>query len=511
MRVELHQIAKRFGPVTANDDISLTIQPGSIHGLLGENGAGKSTLAGILSGLVRPNRGTIALDGRPMTAETPAQALAEGVGMLHQEPHDFPELTVLESFVVARPGPFVFAGKRRRQARDGFLELRQRFGFSIDPDERVGRLSMGERQQLELLGLLSLGVRTLILDEPTTGISEQQKEALFGALRQLAKEGRSILLVSHKLPDVLALCDRVSILRQGKLVGEAELPIPADRLVEMMFGPGAAAPQPQKPDVGASREGAALRLEYARIARGRLHFAMDRLHVQKGEIVGLCGLEGSGQSLLLQMCAGLLPMRDRFARGAEAGKPRLIVGDIDLTGRPYQAFLRAHVGYVPADRAREGLIGGFSIEEHVALRSPGRGLFLRSKEMTRAAERAIETFRIRGLPTSRAEQLSGGNQQRTQLALLPPQLTLLLMEHPTRGLDIESTRWVWQQLIARCRAGTAILFASSELDEVMTYSDRILVFSGGNATRPLRTSQLTMERLGRMIGGDLNEGEAAPA
>ncbi|WP_394826750.1 ABC transporter ATP-binding protein [Pendulispora albinea] len=495
MRVELRQISKRFGAVQANDGISLTLQPGSIHGLLGENGAGKSTLAGILSGLVRRDTGTIELDGRPAILDTPARALAAGIGMLHQEPHDFPELTVLENFVAARPGPFLFAGKRKRESRDKLLELMRSFGFSLDPDERAGRLTMGERQQLELLGLLSLGVRTLILDEPTTGISSQQKESLFTALQQLAADGCSVLLVSHKLPDVQALCHRVSILRRGKLVGEAELPITSERLVEMMFGSAAAA-RPRKPATAVS-EAEAVRLERPQAVRGRLRLQMKRFVARKGEIVGLCGLEGSGQSLLLELCAGLLPMREG----------RLRVGDVDLTGRPYRAFLRAGVAYVPADRVREGLIGGFSIEEHVALRSPARGFFLRTKEMTRAAEKAIETFRIRGTPQSRAEQLSGGNQQRTQLALLPPELSLLLMEHPTRGLDIESTQWVWQQLIARCQSGTAIVFASSDLDEVMTYSDRIIAFSGGHASRPIAASELTLDRLGRMIGGQLGDDE----
>ncbi|WP_394848085.1 ATP-binding cassette domain-containing protein [Pendulispora brunnea] len=494
MRVELRQISKSFGAVRANDDVSLTLQAGSIHGLLGENGAGKSTLAGILSGLVRRDAGAVLLDGKPMEGGDPARALAAGVGMLHQEPHDFPELTVLESFAAARPGPFWFLGKRRREVRDRFFELRQRFGFTIHPEERVGRLSMGERQQLELLGLLSLGVRTLILDEPTTGISDEQRDALFGALKQLAKDGCSILLVSHKLPDVLALCDRVSILRQGKLVGEAELPITADRLVEMMFGSSAAA-RPEKP-AGVAREKVAVRLERALVARGRLQLAMNDFTAHEGEIVGLAGLEGSGQALLLQLCAGLLPVK---------GDARLVVGDASLAGLPYRDFLRAGVSYVPADRAREGLIGGFTIEEHVALRAPAQGLFLRAKETLEAAERAIETFRIRGRPGTRAEQLSGGNQQRTQLALLPAQLKLLLMEHPTRGLDIESTQWVWQQLIARCKTGTAIVFASSDLDELLTYSDRVIVFSGGHASRPVRAAELSMDRLGRMIGGHLEE------
>jgi len=494
MRCELVQISKRYGKVTANDGVSLTLQPGAIHGLLGENGAGKSTLAGILSGLVRRDAGAIVLDGQKAEIERPAEALAAGIGMLHQEPHDFPELTVLENFVAARPGPRWFAGKPRRAARARLSALAERFGFSFRADDRVGRLTFGERQALALLGLLSLGVRTLILDEPTTGISSQQRDALFAALKQLAADGCSILLVSHKLADVEALCDRVSILRRGKLVGEAELPTPTDRLVEMMFGPAAA--HPALPPSTPSSAAAALRLEHVHCRRGRLEVALDELIVREGEIVGLCGLEGSGQALLLEVCAGLLPMRGH-------GRGRIAVGERELSGRSYREFLRAGVAYLPADRVREGLIAGFSIAEHVALR--GRtGVFLRTRELSRTAEDVIARFRIRGEPQTRTEQLSGGNQQRTQLALLPPDLKLLLMEYPTRGLDIESAHWVWQQLVGRCGRGTAILFASYDLDEVMTYSTRVMVFSGGRVSPPIEAATLGLDRLGRMIGGQFD-------
>ncbi|WP_437960747.1 ATP-binding cassette domain-containing protein [Sorangium sp. So ce119] len=507
MRIEIERITKRFGPVTANDGVSLTIQAGAVHGLLGENGAGKSTLLRILGGLLRPDAGRLLFDGRPVAPASPADALAAGVGVLHQEPLDFPPLTVLESFLVARPragGAARSAVSRaraaeiflpRRAARDELLALAARFGFSVDPDEQVARLTLGERQQIELLRLLSLGVRALLLDEPTTGISAAQQEALFSALRRLRQDGQAIVLVSHKLSDVEALCDRVTVLRQGKVAGEAEMPAGADRLVALMFGKALAPPE-RLPTAG---DGAALSLEDARFGDHRIELRVPRLAVRRGEVLGLAGLEGSGQRLLLRACAGLLrPRRGRVA-----------VGEADLTGRPYQAFLRAGVGYLPADRRREGLIAGLSIEEHVALRAPRPGLLLHPREIRRAAERAIEALRIRGRPETPVELLSGGNQQRTQLALLPADLTLLLLEHPTRGLDIESARWVWEQLLARCKGGTALLFASSELDELMRYSDRIVVFSGGRVSRPVSAAELTLDRLGRMIGGELDE--VAPA
>ncbi|XXR73419.1 ATP-binding cassette domain-containing protein [Sorangium sp. So ce388] len=498
MRIEIERITKRFGQVAANDDVSLTIQAGAVHGLLGENGAGKSTLLRVLGGLLRPDAGRLLFDGHPVALASPADALAAGVGVLHQEPLDFPPLTVLESFLVARPrarAADVFLS--RRAAREELLALAARFGFSVDPDEQVGRLTLGERQQIELLRLLSLGVRALLLDEPTTGISAAQQDALFSALRRLKQEGRAIVLVSHKLSDVEALCDRVTVLRQGKVAGEAEMPAGADRLVALMFGKALAPPE-RPPTAG---DGVALSLEDLGVGDHRLDLRVPRLAVRRGEVLGLAGLEGSGQRLLLRACAGLLRPR----RGLVA------IGGADLTGRPYPAFLRAGVGYLPADRRREGLIAGLSIAEHVALRAPRPGLVLRALEVRRAAERAIEAFRIRGRPETPVELLSGGNQQRTQLALLPADLTLLLLEHPTRGLDIESARWVWEQLLARCRAGTALVFASSELDELMRYSDRILVFSGGRASRPVSVAELTLDRLGRMIGGELDEAAPTPA
>jgi simple sugar transport system ATP-binding protein len=486
MRVEIAHVSRRFGPVRANDDVSLTIQAGSIHGLLGENGAGKSTLVRILSGFLTPDAGTIRLDGAPAALGTPARALRAGIGLLHQEPLDFPPLTVLESFLAARPGPFFL---RRGDAARELSALAARFGLPVDPGEQVARLTLGERQQLELLRLLSLGARTLILDEPTTGISDAQREALFAALRRLAAEGRSIVLVSHKLSDVEALCDRVTVLRHGKVAGEEELPAPADRLVALMFGRTLAPPE-KRP---ASAEGAALRLEDLAIGDHRLTLRIERLVARPGEVIGLAGLEGSGQRLLLEACAGLLP----------AQRGRIVVGDAALEGRPHQAFQRAGVGYLPADRARDGLIAGLSFQEHVALRAPPRGPFLRWGEIAGAALRAIEAFRIRGAPDTRVEHLSGGNQQRAQLALLPPRLGLLLMEHPTRGLDIESAQWIWEHLLGRCRGGTAILFASADLDEIVRYSDRILVFSGGRLSRPVDAKDLDIDRLGRMIGGEI--------
>ncbi|MEN9204979.1 MAG: ATP-binding cassette domain-containing protein, partial [Thermostichales cyanobacterium DRC_bins_46] len=244
MRVELRRISKRFGSVQANQEVSLVVEAGMIYGLLGENGAGKSTLVKILSGLVRRDSGEILLNGQPQTYHTPQGALRAGIGMLHQDPLDFPQLTVLENFM---SGGSPWQWLPRRQARAALEDLSACFHFRLPLQEPVGSLSVGERQQLEILRLLHLGVQTLILDEPTTGISAQQKTALFAALKTLAEQGKSILFVSHKLADVQSLCHQVGVMRQGRLVGSRSLPCGDQELIAWMFGKPVPIPPPPPP------------------------------------------------------------------------------------------------------------------------------------------------------------------------------------------------------------------------------------------------------------------------
>ncbi len=484
MKVELHHVSKRFGAVQANDDVSMTVEAGSIHGLLGENGAGKSTLVKMLSGFISRDRGDILLDGQPTTVQTPADAIRTGIGMLHQDPLDFPPLSVLDNFMVGRPGGLF---TNRRKVLGAFEHWSTLLNFKLDIHEQVSNLTVGERQQLEILRLLSLGVNTLILDEPTTGISAVQKDALFAAAKKLAAAGKSIIFVSHKLADVNELCDRVTIMRQGKVVGDRPVPFSDQEFVQLMFGRELALPV--KPNT--CRQEDAVCIQNVEVATDRLAIQIQALNVAQGEVIGLAGLEGSGQQLLLLLCAGLL----RATRGS------LHIHGTEMTHSPYRAYLEAGIGYSPADRLQDGLVRGLSIHEHVALRASSPGLFVDWPGTLKIARHAIDLFNIRGNPDSKVERLSGGNQQRTQLALLPVPLDVLLMEHPTRGLDIESSLWVWQQLIARCEGGTAILFMSSDLDEIMQYSDRVLVFSGGEVSDPIATADLTVERLGKMMGG----------
>ncbi|NJM41365.1 MAG: ATP-binding cassette domain-containing protein [Anaerolineae bacterium] len=492
MKVELLNIHKHFGPrdggVLANDDVSMTVEAGTIHGLLGENGAGKSTLVKMLSGFISRDSGSVLLHGVAAEIKTPTDAIQQGVGMLFQEPMDFPPLTVIENFMAGRQDAGLFTN--RRAAEREFRTLATQFNFALYADEHVSNMTVGERQQLEMLRLLSLGVQVLVLDEPTTGISAMQKTALFAALKRLAQQGKSVIFVSHKLEDVEELCDEVTVLRRGQLIGTAKIPCPASQLVEMMFGKALAAPI--KPST--ARDDLALELRDVVIKTDTYDLALKHLAVRRGEVIGIAGLEGSGQQPFLLACAGVA----KCAQGALHIQSSNALAE--MSHKSYRDFLRSGVCYLPADRLRDGLVAGLTIRDHVSLRAQ-QSVFVNQAESLRVAETAISTFNIRGKPETNVERLSGGNQQRTQLALMPNPLNLILMEHPTRGLDIESTLWVWQQLIARCQQGTAIVFASSDLDEIMQYSDRVLVFSGGRVSEPIEASKLSVDTLGQMIGG----------
>ncbi|MFH1330227.1 MAG: ATP-binding cassette domain-containing protein [Actinomycetota bacterium] len=481
MSLELRGIHKRYGAVRASDGVDLRLEAGAIHGLLGENGAGKSTLMKVLSGFVSPDAGEVVLDGKPVPLGSTRAAIRAGIGMLHQDPLVFLPFTVLDNFLLG-------SGRRvGRSAAAGDLErISTEFGFHFEPEASVRSLTVGERQQLEITRLLWLGARVLILDEPTTGISAVQQERLFATLRALAAKGMIVAFVSHKLEEVEALCTRVSVMRRGKVVGETALPCPTEHLVEMMFGRVLAPPPREAVAFGDPV------LELAGVRPAERGAATEHhLTVRSGEVVGLAGLEGSGQRPFLRTCAGLV----RPAAG------RIRVGDRDLTAAHYRDFLAAGAHFLPAGRLEEGLIGGLTLTEHFLLAGRAKGLSIDWTAAEADTARRIEDNLIVGRPGSTAGELSGGNQQRLLLALMPPDLRLLLMEHPTRGLDLESADWVWRRLMERSRQGTAIVFASADLDELLRYSDRILVFFAGKVLREVPAASTTGEELGYLIGG----------
>jgi general nucleoside transport system ATP-binding protein len=484
MKVELKDIHKTFGAVHANVGINLTIPAGTIQGILGENGAGKSTLMKILSGFIRADQGQILLDGRPVVIHSPANAIQNGVGMLHQDPLDFPPMRVIDNFVLGRKGGLLVS---HAQATHDFKDLAEQFSFSIDPEAYVDALTVGERQQLEILRLIWLGARVLIFDEPTTGISASQKVKLFAALRLLAGQGKTILFVSHKLEDVEGLCSRVAVLRQGSLVGEATQPYDTKKLVEMMFGKTISVGE-RNP---CSADKMTANISNLSVEDYRLKVRDVNLDVRCGEVIGLAGMEGSGQGLFLRAVGGM----------SHTVGGKILADSSDLTGRSYQTFKKHGVAFLPAARLEEGLVPGLNLTEHFILAEEPKGFFINWENGRLLAQERIKEFNVRGTPANTVESLSGGNQQRALLALLREQLSLLLLEHPTRGLDIESTIYIWSKLKERCRKGTSILFVSSDLEEILQYSDRVLVFFSGKVTPPLDATSLTTEKLGELIGG----------
>jgi general nucleoside transport system ATP-binding protein len=551
MRVELVDIRKYFGPVHANDGISLVFEPGTIYALLGENGAGKSTLMKILSGYQKPTSGTITINEQPASFNTPIDALKAGVGMLYQDPADFPPLRVVENYLFAYDEKLPLDFHRAVDALKGYAG---RFGFQVDQGEYVEVLTLGERQQLELLRLLALGAEVLILDEPTTGISAEQKDVLFNTMRRLAsEEGKTIILVSHKLEEVQQLCNKIAVLRSGKLVGTRDLPAPTSDLVRMMFGEET----PHHDHDVLSTDDVILKIEDACCTTRLLSINDIDLNLRAGEVVGLAGLEGSGQRELLQASAGLLPLDRGYISigGLSLENKRsvwlnptvyLVMGlviagllraadliniaspyaglkpfdqlmlfafitfvvwligtilSISLSKSPYHAFQEHGGAYVPAGRLEEGLVPGLSLTEHMALVKPDAGFMVNWDEAAKTIAERIQRYNIVGRPTSEVQQLSGGNQQRAMLGLLKTPLRVLLLEHPTRGLDVTSANWIWELFRARRAEGTAIMFMSADLDELRENSDRIAVFSGGKMQRIVNASDTTVEELGHLIGG----------
>jgi len=484
MALELRDIHKTYGKVRANDGISLTVEGGSLHGLLGENGAGKSTLMKILSGFIEADSGEVILDGKVLDLGSPHDAINAGIGMLHQDPLVFLPFTVLDNFLLGSPGPVRLD---RSSGVEALANESRDLGFSFDPSGLARNLTVGERQQLEITRLLWLGAQVLIFDEPTTGISASQRVQLFATLRKLATEGLIVIFVSHKLEEVEELCDSVTVIRQGRVVGGAVMPMDPDRLVEMMFGK--VIPAPEKPPVAFG--GPMLDLVDLAVTDRTTHIEDLTLEVASGEVIGLAGLEGSGQSPFLRTLAGL----------HEPASGKLLIDGNDLTTADYQTHLTAGVSYLPAGRLEEGLVAGLSIEEHFVLTDDTGSFVIDWSQAEALSDEKIRDHSIKGTPQSTAASLSGGNQQRLLLAMLPDQLNLLLMEHPTRGLDVESADYIWTRLLQRRKDGTAIVFASADLDELLRYSDRILVFFSGSVFASVDAGITSGEDLGHLIGG----------
>jgi ABC-type uncharacterized transport system ATPase subunit len=474
--LEMRGITKRYPGVVANDGISLTVRPGEIHALLGENGAGKTTLMNVLYGLARPDEGQILLDDKPVTIGGPTDAIARGINMVHQHFMLVPVLTVAENILLGEEtmaGPIFLD---RREARRRIIELGRRFGFEIDPDARVGSLSVGWQQRVEILKALYRNARILVLDEPTAVLTPQETEEIFAVLRRLASEGHSIVFISHKLYEVLEIADRITVIRRGRVVGErSPSETNEDDLAELMVGRGVQLVV----DRGESHPaGVVLSVEKLRVKddRGSEVVREVDLEVRAGEILGIAGVAGNGQDELVEALIGL--------RRSSGGRVRL--GDADVTADTPRQMSQRGVAYIPADRHRFGLVLSFPIADNLVLtsyfRRPfARGLLRDDDAIHEAATKGVAEFDIRTASVDAlASTLSGGNQQKIVVAReFRRDLRLLILDQPTRGLDVGSIEFIHRQVIAKRNAGTAILLVSAELDEVLEMSDRIAVMYRG--------------------------------
>lgn len=497
MKIELRNIHKRFGPVHANNNINMTFNEGRIVGVLGENGAGKSTLMKILSGFQPADEGHILIDDAVVDYIGPTAAIDNGIGMLQQDPLDVGAFTVLENFIYGSAQGITL---KRKSALQTLTELSNRFGFELDPHQPIDNLLIAQRQQLEIIRLLALGVRTLILDEPTTGISAEQKVILFDALRKLARdEGMIVLLVSHKLEDVIDLCDEVVVLRAGELVGGMDMPETDENLtsaviattkkelVTLMFGEELETEERESVPLGEP----VLVVDNLVVNDLRLDMDAISMTVKAGEVIGLAGLDGSGQELFMRACARLQKI--------DSGQ--LTLHGESIVNWHYRELFHQGLVFGAAGRIEEGLIAGLTLTEHTALVNDD-GLRIDWKSVQKRTVEQVERYRVKGRASDNIEQLSGGNQQRVLIGLLPDDPKLLILEQPTRGLDVDSARWIWSQLLERRKTGSAIIFNSAELDELVAYSDRIFVFYSGRVYEVPDVKQTSIDELGHLIGGE---------
>ena len=363
MWIELQDIHKHYGPVKANNGVNLKIAPGRIHGILGENGAGKSTMMKVLAGFSQKTSGSILIDGKAVNYRNPAQAVALGIGMLYQDPLDFSLLSVLDNFMLGQTNGF---SGHKNNFKKAFRQLAETFNFTLHPDTPVKILTVGERQQIELLRLLALGIHILILDEPTTGISATQKDILFNSLKKLTAAGKSVVLVSHKLEDVEALCDQVTVMRQGKVTGDMDQPFDPNRLLEMMFGTPPLPPARCMATPGSD----ILEMKSVSGTGERTGLKNCDIVIREGEVVGLAGLEGSGQGVFLRLAGGL----------KQPTKGSILLAGRDMKNQDYHAFIRHGVTFMPASRLEEGLISGLSITEHFALQENQQNFIVKWQE-----------------------------------------------------------------------------------------------------------------------------------
>uniref|UniRef100_A0AAU2AHN9 ABC transporter ATP-binding protein n=1 Tax=Streptomyces sp. NBC_00093 TaxID=2975649 RepID=A0AAU2AHN9_9ACTN len=516
--VELTGITKRFPGVVANHDIHLTVKKGTVHALVGENGAGKSTLMKILYGMQKPDEGTIAVDGEQVAFSSPADAIARGIGMVHQHFMLADNLTVLENVVLGSEKLHGIGGGARRKIK----EISDRYGLNVRPDVLVEDLGVADRQRVEILKVLYRGAKTLILDEPTAVLVPQEVDALFENLRELKSEGLAVIFISHKLGEVLSVADEITVIRRGTTVGTA---VPADttprQLAELMVGSELPTPETaestvtdrpvievrdlvviDKGTVQLSNQASA-GLLMSEVERGTVKLAVDNVSftIHAGEVLGIAGVEGNGQTELIEALIGL--------KNADSGTIAL-AGD-EITPWPTRKRREHGIGYIPEDRHRHGLLLEAPLWENRILghvtekpNSKGkRGFWLDPKGAQEDTRRIVEAYDVRtpGIDVT-AASLSGGNQQKLIVGReMTHKPRFLIAAHPTRGVDVGAQAQIWDQIREARREGLAVLLISADLDELIGLSDTLRVIYNGRLVADADPATITPEELGSAMTG----------
>ncbi len=508
--VSARGITKAFPGVVANDGVDFDADRGEVHALLGENGSGKTTLCKILTGLYRPDAGQVLVGGNPVNFRSPADAYAAGIFMVHQHFSLVSSMTVAENVVLGwhRDSRRVF---NRRQVEDEVAQASERFDMPVDPRAVISRLSVGERQRVEILKAFYRGARTLILDEPTSVLTPQEAEQLFVSLRRMASEGESVVFISHKLDEVSALCDRVTVLRQGHVSGTADLrttSVDARGLARMMVGRDIAFSRRSRSEpLGESEPALELRDVSAVDADGTPALAEVTLSVRPGEILGVAGVAGNGQVALGEVIAGL-----RNRTGGEI----MLRGAPLAPGNPRAASDRG-LAYVPEDRIGTGLSPGLTVADNCVLKSYrqrqlGRGPFLVKSRILARTQHLLEAFNVKGTAESLVRQLSGGNAQKVLLAReISSDPQVLVVATPTRGLDVSAMESIRTLLLKAAAGGAAILMISEDLAEILDLADRIAVISRGRIQGVLDADDADPTQVGVLMMGGSLEDAGAPA
>jgi general nucleoside transport system ATP-binding protein len=506
VKLELKGITKRFGPLVANDAIDLTVSPGEVHCLLGENGAGKSTLMNVLYGLYQPDAGEILLDDEPVRFSGPRGAIAAGIGMVHQHFMLIPVFTVAENVVLGHEEVRAFGRLDRRRARQDVVEVSRRYGLAVPPDALVADLPVGIQQRVEIVKALIRDAKVLILDEPTAVLTPQETEDLFEVVGRLRDAGTAIVFITHKLKEVRALADRITVIRRGAVVGEATPDATEAELASLMVGRQVALTVDKAP---AAPAGPVLEVEGLSVFDPGGAVVVDdvSLTVRAGEIYAIAGVQGNGQTEFTQALVGLVPVH----RG------RIRLEGTDITHAGVDRVLGSGVGYVPEDRLHDGLVGSFTVAENLVLdlyhRDPfSHGIALDLEKIAANAAQRVAEFDVRTTThTAAASTLSGGNQQKVVLAReLSRPLKLLVVSQPTRGLDVGSMEFVHRRIVRERDQGTAVILVSTELDEVLGLADRIGVMYRGRIIGELPAGADAAE-IGLLMAGsgpDRPEGDA---